>query len=33
VLKDNRVIARGWLPLVRRWLYDQGYFRYELDRS
>ena len=27
VLSDNRVIAQGRLPLFRRWLYDQSYFR------
>lgn len=27
VLKDNRVVGRGRLPLLRRWLYDQAYFR------
>src|SRR6266446_2620849 len=27
VLKDNRVIGQGRLPLFRRWLYDQSYFR------
>ncbi len=26
-LKDRHVIGRGRLPLLRRWLYDQGYFR------
>ncbi len=27
VLSDNRVIAQGRLPIFRRWLYDQSYFR------
>ena len=27
VLKDNRVVGSGRLPLLRRWLYDQAYFR------
>ena len=27
VLRDNRVVGQGRLPLFRRWLYDQSYFR------
>ena len=27
VLKDNQVAGKGRLPLLRRWLYDQSYFR------
>lgn len=27
LLKDNQVAGKGRLPLVRRWLYDQSYFR------
>ena len=27
LLKDNRVVGTGRLPLLRRWLYDQAYFR------
>lgn len=26
LLRDNEVIGRGRLPLLRRWLYDQSYF-------
>lgn len=27
LLRDKQVIGRGRLPLLRRWLYDQSYFR------
>ena len=27
VLKNNRIIGQGRMPLLRRWLYDQSYFR------
>lgn len=27
LLKDNQVVGKGRLPLLRRWLYDQTYFR------
>jgi len=27
LLNENRVVGRGRLPLLRRWLYDQSYFR------
>ena len=27
LLRDNRVIGQGRMPLLRRWLYDQSYFR------
>ena len=27
LLSDNRVIEKGRLPIFRRWLYDQAYFR------
>ena len=26
-LKDNQVIAKGRIPLLRRFIYDQSYFR------
>lgn len=27
LLKDNQIAGKGRLPLLRRWLYDQSYFR------